>query len=205
MRPAFILILFLFIGQLSSAQVTGYRGKRMALKANVINGIRPISIGIDAEYAIGRQKSITLGFLGNQYQPANLTTFSRTILPDFTRSGLLYLEYRIYGNKILPAPQGVYLSIAGGIGLEQHEFTNLGVRKHIKRTVFGQFSIPSIGYQTTIGKRFLLDFKYATETYLVAQDELYEYKFLTSNLFSIQTQNVIFGPSFYVKLGFLVF
>ena len=176
MRRTFSFIIFCFFVQLSLAQVTGYRGNRMALKANVVNGIRPISIGIDAEYAIGRQKSITLGFLGNQYQPADLTTFSGTILPEFTRSGLLCLEYRLYGNKILPAPQGIYLSVAGGIGLEQHEFTILGVRKHVKRTVFGHFSIPSLGYQTTIGKRFLLDFKYATETLLVAQDEFHEYK-----------------------------
>lgn len=206
MRRIALIILIFGLVQAASAQVTGYRGKRTALKVNAINGIRPLSLGVDLEYAIGRQSSATIGFLGNQYHPDQITTGDGDLLaPQPTLSGLVYFELRHYGNKILPAPNGVYLSIAGGIGLEQHEFTIVNVRKHIKRTVFGHLSIPSFGYQTTIGRRFLIDFKYATETLLVAQDEDFEYKFLTTNLYSARIQNVIFGPSFYVKLGFLVF
>jgi hypothetical protein len=209
----FVLIIILgFFGLTAVAQTTGFRGKRTIVKTNLISGIRLKNVGLDLEYVTGRTRSVTLGVLASSYTPdavSNVNGLYR-IVPGATQSLLTTVGYRMYRNRIIPAPQGLYASIEIGVGFENH---SLGYFEKItsaatqaqKASMYFHISMPTLGYQGVIGKRFLIDGKLATELNYVYEDGLLDYKFITSNLYSVRANHWIVGPAFYLKLGFLLF
>lgn len=209
-----ILAFLVFVLSVASinAQTTGFRGKRGIVKTNIISGVRIKNVGLDLEYVTGRTRSVTVGALVSSFTPNSISNVNGLykIIPGATQSLLTTMGYRWYRNKIIPAPQGLYATVEIGLGLEKH---SIGYFKNSsspsihaeKASMFFHFSMPSFGYQSVIGKRLTLDGKYATEFNLVYQDGLLDYKFITSNLFSVRVNRWIVGPAFYLKIGYLLF
>ena len=179
----------------------------------MISGIRLKNVGLDLEYVTGRTRSVTLGVLASSYTPDAVFECQWAISQSFRvprKSLLTTVGYRMYRNRIIPAPQGLYASIEIGVGFENH---SLGYFEKItsaatqaqKASMYFHISMPTLGYQGVIGKRFLIDGKLATELNYVYEDGLLDYKFITSNLYSVRANHWIVGPAFYLKLGFLLF
>lgn len=151
------------------------------------------------------------------------------VYPQIAKSIRFHGGVKYFFDRISPAPQGLFTSFEIGIGLAQYDIVDKTSQffdfdydysfntryavyalketetliKHASYYLF--LSSPSVGYQIAFAKRFLIEGKVATEFFITHQYDDYDFKFVRSNTFSIKNEQVIYGPSAYLKLGILIF
>lgn len=213
MRRLIIIALLTGFACSAESQTTGFKGKRFAVKADLLSGVRFMNLGFDLEYVTSRRSSIVFGINAYQQTPLlyELSLPNRlNITPEPTQSAQATLGVRFYGNKVIPAPRGFYLALDAGAGIERHQFAYRDIiedtrGKAKKASIFGMISAPGMGYQGMIGSVVMLDFKLAFETHILYDESDFGYNFVGSNLINYRFQRFVFGPSAYLKLGFLLF
>ncbi len=251
-----LLILLLLIGASlpASSQNTGYLGKHVILKTDLINGKRMGFQNADLELITARNFSLNASFRRFSYAgtSGSLETKSEdydilprlvyhlnqsiptpyykytTVYPGKTEGWLAAFGAKYYFNKILPAPLGLYTGFDIGFGSAELNYDYQSVHKVAHAEQFSDnsdknlvrksitstcnliyFSLPSLGYQTVLVKRLVLDGKIALETYTnnLPEDFLteYPYPYFSANLGSGKIGKTTTGISVYGKIGFLLF
>lgn len=121
-KTFYALLILLMIGvQFSTAQNTGYAGKRLVIRADAVNGIKGVMSGVGMEYVLFERASLGLTLNRMSYNVAQRyggSEYEQT-LPDLptkmpSKANVdersLTLQGRIYfnGTNAPPAPNGLF-------------------------------------------------------------------------------------------------
>jgi hypothetical protein len=119
------LLIFLIFATGLYAQNTGYLGKRVIVKTNLVNGkFLPIS-NAELEVVVKRNISLYYNVGRFQYQPSvvsrkeNRYEYYHTLIniKPYESNGFMHnIGAKYYFDKIIPAPVGLYTSIDLGLG-----------------------------------------------------------------------------------------
>jgi hypothetical protein len=114
----FVLIALFSGGSVLNAQNTGFAGKRVLLKTNVINGLYGFCNSYAAEVAFHRKMTITIGYdaintsVHQSYDPAETVGNNVTINSKAQTSYKgANIEFRKYFSREKPAPYGFFISL----------------------------------------------------------------------------------------------
>lgn len=178
-----ILILSLSTSTLLMAQYGGFAGKRVALKTTLFDGKYTPLRNIEAEVALGRRFSISLGyqFFGSNkvgqrldgdrpvYVSSNFSSdFVQQPLPSsfekkaYVQTSNIYYMLKVYSNKVLPAPRGFFFYWQNGFG--KGTFSGNNYDPYIGVSPFIESGVPVMNYgfglgsQGIINKRITIEF-----------------------------------------------
>ena len=151
------------------------------------------------------------------------------VFPGETRGWLATIGMKYYFNKIIPAPSGFYASVDLGYGQADLNFDHVVTYKNVDpfepytysppgsgfrmsssaNCSLFYFTFPAVGYQIFFFNLLTLDAKFSIDWYYIDLSEniveKYPYSYVSSNLISAQNGHISFGPSVYLKVGFLLF
>lgn len=110
------------------AQNTGFGGKRVLLKTDLLNGVRSPLVNASAELLLTRRLSLSVGARMNRGKYNQIYYYSeyeggmpssvknRLAEKAEIRSRMIMLEGRLYSGGVLPAPRGAFLYAAYNYG-----------------------------------------------------------------------------------------
>jgi hypothetical protein len=171
MRQVFFIMLTLGCSLTHSlkAQNTGFAGKRVLLKSNVLNGLNGFLNSYGAEVALNRKMTITLGYDAintDVIQSYNqMETVGSTIVMGSkaqTSYKGIHVEFRKYLSREKPAPYGLFLCANyanGNLNIEKGSYSEKlfiaegtqNVTYQISGISLAKFGL-GLGYQKPINK-----------------------------------------------------